>query len=756
MFEKLSLRSKLIAIAVPPLVVLMAVAIYGVLLSVSGAQENLAGDVRTLGIIALAGVVLTALVGLLVVRSVVDPVDDITAATRDLADNRLPQLVEALRNPGASTPEFPPIEFDQSDELGRLAEALNDVQDSATQVAIEQQNLVRQGLSELVVNMARRNQTLLDRQIEYIDRLESAEEDPDRLEELFGLDHLATRMRRNAESLLVLAGAESSRRRGGPVAVADVLRVAMSEIEDYRHVQLLEIEQSEIGASGAVDLAHLLSELMENATQFSPPDSPVEVSGTTHPDGSYLVSIVDHGIGMSDEQIGAANQLIAAPPELGLSLSRSLGFLVIGRLAQRLDVRVELVHTHGGGVTAIIDVPGAVLAGGSPAQATTDDSAPLARTMPEAAMPAALGGATEEPADMPPPPSPMGSPNTADLSNAPRPSLDENPFATPDAPAAEEEAWTPPVMPERGANPIGGSPAPAPAAPEPSVPAALAGDEAPWTPPAVPERGANPIGGSDPAPAAMPEPSSLPSDMPTRQSTGASEAPQNSEALSKLLGIEGAAPTGDAPSFEAPSFEAPTDAPSFEAPSFEAPSFEAPSFEAPDAPAFGEASFDEASFDPNAYHQGPAETADAPAADWSAPSFGGDEPREHVAPGSAPAKLEEAIPTGDSFDSGMDSLLGGDAQPQTSTGLVKRDRKKSQAPVSEGRPVAASVRSPDEIRSMLARYRDGLKGRPLEGMAAEGLADGGPATGPADAAPTDPFTSPGQPGQDSNPWGDPS
>ncbi len=715
MFEKLNLRSKLIAMAVPPMVVLMAVAIYGVILSVGGAQEDLTGDIRTLGIIALAGVVLTALVGVLVVRSIADPVDDITAATRDLADNRLPLLVEALRNPGGVAPAFPPIEFEGGDELGRLAEALNDVQDSATNVAAEQQTLVRQGLSELVVNMARRNQTLLDRQIEYIDRLESAEEDPDRLEELFGLDHLATRMRRNAESLLVLAGAESSRRRGGPVAVADVLRVAMSEIEDYRHVQLLEIEQSEIGASGAVDLAHLLSELMENATQFSPPDSPVEVSGTTHPDGSYLISIVDHGIGMSDDQIGAANQLIAHPPELGLSLSRSLGFLVIGRLAQRLDVRVELVHTHGGGVTAIIDVPGAVLAGGSATQSVTDDAAPIARTMPDAAMPAALGGnQAAAPIEEAPAPSPMGSPLAAPVANQPAPSLDENPFAPAPAPAAAEEAWTPPVMPERGANPIGGG-SPAPAT---DVPAALAGgDDEAWSPPVMPERGANPIGG---APAAEAAPSSLPSDMPTRQSSGGHETPQNSEALSKLLGSEGA-PTADLGMADAPSFDAP----------------------ATDAPAFGDAPF-------GAGTDAPGQGADEA---WTAPYFDGGEPREHIAPGAAPAKLEEAIPTGDSFDTGMDSLLEADTAPQagtTGTGLAKRDRSKSQAPVSEGRPVAASVRSPDEIRSMLARYRDGLKGRPLEGLASDSSTDA------VDAAPSDPFNNPGQAGQESNPWGDPS
>ncbi len=643
MFQNLSLRAKLIAIAVPPLVVLACVALYGLLLSLNGAQENLVGDVRTLSIIALAGLILTTIVGVMVFRTVVDPVDEITAATRDLADNRLPRLVDALRTNNAAETNFAPIAFEQNDELGDLANALNDVQKAATNVAVEQQGLIRKGVSEIVINMARRNQTLLDRQIEYIDTLESAEEDPERLEQLFGLDHLATRMRRNAESLLVLAGAESARRRGGPVAVADVLRVAMSEIEDYRHVQLHAVEECDIAAASAVDLAHLLSELMENSTQFSPPDAPVEVSGTTHPDGSYLISIVDHGIGMNDEQLLAANQTIANPPELGLNLSRSLGFIVVGRLAQRLDVRIELVQTTGGGVTAIIEVPQTALnAGSAGAEMPSMDAAPAGH---EGA--AAMGAATlEAPApqmDAPEmaPPAAMASPGTP-VVNEPAPSLDENPFGAPDL-GAEEEAWTPPAIPERGANPFGGAPAP---------------------------------------------------EMPVAD---------GSDALAKLQGLSPDAPAAP----EMPSFDAPA-----------AP--EMPSFDAPEAPAAPEMP---------AFDAGAPAFGDAPAFEEAAPSFDMPErgqPFEQVQPGPAPAKLEEAIPTGDAFDQGMDNLLG-DGPGRTSTGLVKRDRSQSSAPQSEGRAIpdpsqkaaAASSRSPEEIRSMLARYREGLKGRPLEGLAQE-------------------------------------
>ncbi len=689
MFQNLSLRAKLIAIAVPPLVVLVCIALYGLLLSVNGAQENLAGDVRTLGIIAIAGVILTAAVGFLVQRTIADPVEEITAATRDLADNRLPRLVDALRSNNAGETHFEPITFEQNDELGELAGALNDVQAAATNVAVEQQTLIRKGVSEIVINMARRNQTLLDRQIEFIDTLESAEEDPERLEQLFGLDHLATRMRRNAESLLVLAGAESARRRGGPVAVADVLRVAMSEIEDYRHVQLHAVEECDIAAASAVDLAHLLSELMENSTQFSPPDAPVEVSGTTHPDGSYLISIVDHGIGMNDEQLAAANQTIAKPPALGLNLSRSLGFIVVGRLAQRLDVRIELVQTSGGGTTAIIEVPQSSLnAGAAPqdhgAPQEHGESAPdmsvAAIDAPDA--PSPMDAGSYAPAQLTAPAA-LGTPGMPVI-NDPAPSLSENPFGSADL-SAEEPAWTPPVVPERGANPIGGStpdiapdiaPDRAAEMPEPAGSDALAKLQG-LAPTDMPS--------ADIAPAALPPVEMPPVDMPPVDMPPVDMPPVD---LPPLDMPSAEIPTAEMPPVEMPSAEIPSaEMPSFDAPAFDAPAFDAP---APEAPAFEQAP-----------------------------------PTEHVQPGPAPSKLEEAIPTGDAFDQGMDNLLD-DGGSRTPTGLVKRDRSKSKAPTSEGRRIpdgstaaVASSRSPEEIRSMLARYREGLKGRPLEGLAQE-------------------------------------
>ena len=209
------------------------------------------------------------------------------------------------------------------------------------EVAEEQGALLRKGIGDIFINLARRNQTLLDRQIEFIDQLEANEEDPDQLDNLFKLDHLATRMRRNAESLLVLAGAEPPRRRGRPVALADVVRVAIGEVEDFARISLLALDDVTVGGNVAVDLAHLLSELMENATHFSPPDTTVEIVGHRSETG-YTLSVSDQGIGMSADQLAEANNQLARPPLVGLALSRSLGFIVIGRLSSRFGIAVKL------------------------------------------------------------------------------------------------------------------------------------------------------------------------------------------------------------------------------------------------------------------------------------------------------------------------------------------------------------------------------------------------------------------------------
>jgi signal transduction histidine kinase len=309
---------------------------------------------------AFGSIAIALLIAFYVARAVTVPLKKLTTAAYTLSTDKLPGLVERLRNPDESGPTLTealaPIDIHSKDEIGQLADAFNSIQHVTIEVAEEQGALLRKGIGDIFINLARRNQTLLDRQIEFIDQLEANEEDADQLDNLFKLDHLATRMRRNAESLLVLAGAEPPRRRGRPVALADVVRVAIGEVEDFARISLLALDDVTVGGNVAVDLAHLLSELMENATHFSPPDTTVEIVGHRAEDG-YTLSVSDQGIGMSSDQLAEANTQLARPPLVGLALSRSLGFIVIGRLASRFSVAVRLTSSPSGGVTALVTLP---------------------------------------------------------------------------------------------------------------------------------------------------------------------------------------------------------------------------------------------------------------------------------------------------------------------------------------------------------------------------------------------------------------
>jgi signal transduction histidine kinase len=309
-----------------------------------------------------AGMAVALAIAVVVSRSITRPLNRLTAASKRLSNEQLPALVEQLRNPDdeeveLSADSLTEITVDSRDEIGELAEAFNTIQAVTVEVAQEQSKLLRKGIGDIFVNLARRNQSLLDRQIEFIDQLETAERDPDQLENLFRLDHLATRMRRNAESLLVMAGADPPRRRGAPVPVADVVRVAIGEVEDYQRVHLLALDEVTVATNVAADLAHLLSELMENATSASPPHTSVEVIGGYDERNGYVISIADRGIGMSEEQLADANSLLARPPMVGLAISRSLGITVVGRLAARHGFVVRLDTRDEGGVAATVALP---------------------------------------------------------------------------------------------------------------------------------------------------------------------------------------------------------------------------------------------------------------------------------------------------------------------------------------------------------------------------------------------------------------
>jgi hypothetical protein len=259
----------------------------------------------------------------------------------------------------------------------------------------------RRFTSDLLVNLARRNQSLLYRQLGLINQLEDQAEDPDALADLFRLDHLATRIRRNAESLLVLSGEEPPRTWGRPVPLVDVVRAAIAETEDLDRVVFAVDERLATVGNAVADLTHLVAELVENAVHFSPPEARVIVRSRPYPQtaGAHVLAVEDWGVGMRAEDMAAANELLAAPGEVDLSVSQRLGLDVVARLAQRHGIEVSLTPTPGCGVTAAVVLPPSLFADADAGPGQSPDAEVRAWVVP-----ALAGATTAPPADLPPPP----------------------------------------------------------------------------------------------------------------------------------------------------------------------------------------------------------------------------------------------------------------------------------------------------------------------------------------------------------------
>jgi len=305
-------------------------------------------------------VVLSIGLSLLMARAMVRSLRALKDAANDVADRRLPGVVERLQRAGERDPldleaTAVPIPVRSGDEVQEVAEAFNSVHRVAVQVAGEQAAL-RRGLSDVFLNLARRSKALIDRQLKLMDDLERDEEDPDRLGDLFKLDHLATRMRRLAEDLIVLSGAKPTRRWSHPVPLLDVVRAAAAEVEDYARVEVLVDEDRALVGLVVADVVHLLAELIENATTFSPPDTMVSVAGQEAADG-YVLEIEDKGVGMTDADLLQANERLTRPPAVDLALRERLGLYVVGELASRYGIRVQLRHSWYGGITALALIP---------------------------------------------------------------------------------------------------------------------------------------------------------------------------------------------------------------------------------------------------------------------------------------------------------------------------------------------------------------------------------------------------------------
>ena len=331
-----------------------------------------AGEASTDEFVTKVQLVLIAAVGALLLfclavafmvrRSIVGPILALSSQARKVATSDLPDAVHQIQSlpADAPLPNIEPFRLDTNDELADLGASFNSVHNAALNLAAEQAQ-ARRIVSENLVNIARRTQSLLGRSLTSLSDMEQGERDPDMLENLFRLDHLTTRMRRNAQSLLVLAGAEPNRMWSAAVPIGDVVRGAVSEIENYSRVEFGDLGAASVLGSLAPDIAHLLAELLENATTFSPPTTRVMVVGRAFVDGHQL-AIVDYGIGMAAGEIVEANATLGRRSDFDTASSKMLGFQVVARIAARHGVQVLLAQTAGAtGITAIVKIPLSVL-----------------------------------------------------------------------------------------------------------------------------------------------------------------------------------------------------------------------------------------------------------------------------------------------------------------------------------------------------------------------------------------------------------
>ncbi|MEU6739045.1 nitrate- and nitrite sensing domain-containing protein [Streptosporangium sandarakinum] len=329
--------------------------------------ERRSGLIVAGAVAALLAVVL--LITVLMARSLVKPLRRLRSEALDIAGRKLPETVQSLRERGeAAAAEVTPIGVASADEIGEVARAFDEVHREAVRLAGQEATL-RSNVNAMFVNLSRRSQTLVERQLALIESLEQGEQDEGRLGSLFRLDHLATRMRRNSENLLVLAGQEPARRWSQPVPLIDVVRASLSEVENYERVDLRVSGGVSVAGTAVNDVVHLIAELVENAISFSPRETKVVVSSNRIDGGGLMVSVTDIGIGMTPEELAEANWRLANPPVVDVSVSRRMGLFVVGRLALRHGIRVQLRQQDSGGLTAMILLPDSLVSlSGAPAK----------------------------------------------------------------------------------------------------------------------------------------------------------------------------------------------------------------------------------------------------------------------------------------------------------------------------------------------------------------------------------------------------
>ncbi|MDT0269390.1 nitrate- and nitrite sensing domain-containing protein [Streptomyces sp. DSM 44915] len=420
------------------------------------------------GVIALLVLGISLVGAFVVARSMVRSLRRLQDTATEVARTRLPEVVKQMSEaePGNVDTSVESVGVHTRDEIGQVAQAFDDVHQEAVRLAGEQA-LLRGNVNAMFTNLSRRSQGLIQRQLSLISELESREADPDQLSSLFKLDHLATRMRRNGENLLVLAGEEPGRRWTRPVPLVDVLRAAASEVEQYERIELSAVPKNDVAGRVVNDLVHLLAELLENATSFSSPQTKVKVTGHALPDGRVLVEIHDTGIGLSPEDLAEINDRLANPPTVDVSVSRRMGLFVVGRLSLRHGIRIQLRPSDSGGTTALVMLPAEVAQGaGGPrpgGRPTGSTSATLQRDTPPVRRPS------------------LGKPESAQRETG----LPGRPPQRGLAAGAGR-----PALPSRGDGRPGGPQAPQPPAAPPAPPAQRPEPQsAPATPPAPPAAG---------------------------------------------------------------------------------------------------------------------------------------------------------------------------------------------------------------------------------------------------------------------------
>jgi signal transduction histidine kinase len=333
------------------------------------------------GVLALIGLVV--LFSVIVSRSIADPLRRLTRSATTVADLASTELTRVSDSEDTSeqVPQLAEVDVAPGGEVGELAAAFNRVQSTAAAM-LERQSTNRRNVSLMFANVARRTQNLAQRQLTVVDELERNEQDPVLLERLYRLDHLSTRLRRSADKLLVIAGSREQAMITGPIELATALRSALAEIEDYKRVRLGTLCEVTLASPVASDLVLLFAELLENATASSPPNSVIELSAQIQSDGSCLVLIVDHGVGMTGEQLAEENRRLVDRERLDIAPTGVLGLFVVGRLARRHSLGVKLVETSGGGVTASVIIPPELFFSQAPSRSNLLPAKPTGLTTP--------------------------------------------------------------------------------------------------------------------------------------------------------------------------------------------------------------------------------------------------------------------------------------------------------------------------------------------------------------------------------------